>query len=77
MRLFIFFYTKIVFSSIIPETPLVKIDDQVCYDSLGCFDNEFPFDCLHSQQLPGDPKEMKFQYRRYTSTSNYELLEYG
>jgi len=51
-------------------------DSQVCYDYVGCFDNEYPWDCFHSRELPDDPAGMSFEYRRYTDENNYEVLDY-
>ena len=50
--------------------------DEVCYEHVGCFNNEYPWDCFHSRELPREPAYMSFEYRRYTDENNYEVLNY-
>ena len=48
----------------------------VCYDYVGCFSNEPPWNCFHALELPEDPNEMRFEYRRYVSKGDFEKLDY-
>lgn len=55
---------------------LANPKNSVCYDYVGCFSNEYPWNCFHALELPEDPNEMRFEYRRYVSSSEFEKLDY-
>lgn len=66
----------LVTSAAVIEEKVTEDTSEVCYDHLGCFSNEYPWDCFHSRQLPDNPVTMEFEYRRYINENNYEELDY-
>ena len=53
----------------------VEIDepDHICYPIVGCFDNEYPFDCLGTRNLPCK-SNLNWKVKITQETQNAKLI---